>query len=54
MKFLENGPYDSENFDAVFGIFRVKLWGLDMKIGKISKFIKIELYMGSPINAPQL
>ena len=35
-------------FDAIFRIFRVKLGGLDMKTGKTSKFIKIDLYMGSP------
>ena len=30
---------------------RVKLGGLDMKIGKISKFLKIDLYIGSPMYA---
>ena len=35
-------------FDAIFGIFRVELGGLDMKTGKISKFIKINLYMTIP------
>ena len=35
-------------FIAIFGIFRVKLGGLDMKIGKTSKFIKIDLYMSIP------
>ena len=34
--------------DAIFGIFRVKLGGLDMKTGKTAKFIKINLYMTIP------
>ena len=31
--------------DAIFGIFRVKLGGLDMKIEKTSEFIKVDLYL---------
>ena len=32
----------------IFGISGVELGGLDMKIGKTSKFIKIDLYMSIP------
>ena len=39
-------------FIAIFGIFGVKLGGPDMKIGKTSKFIKIDLYMIIPRYEP--
>ena len=37
---------DSTNFSKI--VIRIKLGGLDMKIGKTSEFIKIDLNMGSP------
>ena len=36
----------------MYEISTVKLGGLVMKIGKISKFVKIDLYMGSPRDRP--
>ena len=39
-------------FDTIFGIFRVKLGGLGIEIGKASEFLKIELYMTIPNHGP--
>ena len=35
-------------FDKIFGIFRLKIGGLEMKTWKTDKFIKIRLYMSIP------
>ena len=40
-------------FDLFFSKIAMKLGGLDMNIGKTSKYIKIDLYMAIPTYGPQ-